>query len=280
MITKKELIGAFKDIDGVSFQIVEKNNGVKKLACRIKVEEPATYAIVYFDDILKQDTTIEQFREWVSRLMVDVENVAIPKFYMAMSKAYVLENVVACLINYEKNKLFLKYIPHRIFLDLAIIPRVMFKKHSDYYSSSIMTKNWCEKEGLDPDEVLDTAIENVSVPQMYDILSIEDLMNSTREFGDTIYTGTNKVRTNGASILLFSDILGAFADKVDHDLWIAGSSIHEIMLLFDDGNPKRGDILRDVLREVNRDRQCVKEEEILSDNLYHFDRKARKLSIA
>lgn len=86
-----------------------------------------------------------------------------------------------------------------------------------------------------------------------------------------------KYVTHGASVMLCEDVLSEAADMLKSDLYILPSSIHEIIVLPVDF---RDDVtgLKDMVNTVNQTQ--VLPEEFLSDSVYFFDRKLKKLSIA
>lgn len=67
------------------------------------------------------------------------------------------------------------------------------------------------------------------------------------------------------------------AEKLGGDFYILPSSIHEILLVPDNGD-KTADDLRDMVREVNATQ--VSPEEKLTDNVYHYDSKEHIFELA
>lgn len=67
------------------------------------------------------------------------------------------------------------------------------------------------------------------------------------------------------------------AEKLGGDFYILPSSIHEILLVPDNGD-KAADDLRDMVREVNATQ--VSPEEKLTDNVYHYDSKEHIFELA
>ena len=53
---------------------------------------------------------------------------------------------------------------------------------------------------------------------------------------DRFYVLSNRSGVNGAACLLYEDVLKNFADGVEKNLIILPSSIHEVLLLPDDGD--------------------------------------------
>ena len=87
---------------------------------------------------------------------------------------------------------------------------------------------------------------------------------------DILYVLTNSSRVNGAACILYDNLLKKFANDVHSDLYILPSSVHEVIIV-----PKKNAFdkseLADMVREVNE--QGVSQDEILSDNVYEYNRK-------
>lgn len=80
---------------------------------------------------------------------------------------------------------------------------------------------------------------------------------------------TNKMKMNGAAAILFTDKLREIADSLDSDLYILPSSVHEIIIIAAD-NAMTVEELKETVCYVNRNE--LRQEEILSDNVYKFCR--------
>lgn len=87
-----------------------------------------------------------------------------------------------------------------------------------------------------------------------------------------------KVRTGGSEIPgIIKDFMDQAAEKIGGDFFILPSSIHEILLVPDDGQ-KGADELKAMVMDVNATQ--VSPEERLSDNVYHYDSKEHIFELA
>ncbi len=93
-----------------------------------------------------------------------------------------------------------------------------------------------------------------------------------------LFVMSNGDYMNGASVILYKDILREFADCMEHNLYILPSSIHEVIILLDDEYAKDPEELARMVRETNR--IVVDREEILSDHVYYYDREKDEIRIA
>ena len=92
----------------------------------------------------------------------------------------------------------------------------------------------------------------------------------------SLYVLTNKIGINGAAVILYDNVLKMIAEELESDLIILPSSIHEVIVIKDDGADP--DILKQIVCEVNL---CeVTAVEVLSGNVYRYSRKENKLTIA
>jgi hypothetical protein len=89
-----------------------------------------------------------------------------------------------------------------------------------------------------------------------------------------MYVLTNYKGINGASCLLYPEILDQIGDKLNADFYILPSSIHELILIIDDGkmNPIS---LREMVCEVNQTQ--VAADEVLSDQVYYYSREKQRI---
>lgn len=96
---------------------------------------------------------------------------------------------------------------------------------------------------------------------------------------ETMYVISNEEKTFGARVLCRKDMLGAFAEKLGGNLYIIPSSVHELILLKDDGAIDAG-YVREMVYSVNHDRNAISREEVLSDSVYYYDRGMGEIRIA
>ena len=91
----------------------------------------------------------------------------------------------------------------------------------------------------------------------------------SEEYRVPLYVLTNKDKMYGASALLYSGQLKILAEKLQSDLLILPSSVHEVLLLEDDREQDYA-FYREMVREVNGSQ--VEPDEVLSENIYRYDR--------
>lgn len=207
----------------------------------------------------------------------------------------VKDRIIFQLINYEKNEEMLKNIPHLRYLDLAIVFRVLVSEEI-FSNATILIHNehirlWesTKEQPITVKELYELALKNTPVLQPYEIRNIVDIIKemyiAAGQDADEIenipesvpmYVLSNGARVQGATSLLYPDILSDFGKAVQKDFYVLPSSTHECILFPAQGD-EDADALRSMVMEVNETE--VAEEEKLSDSVYYFSRESGKLSI-
>lgn len=210
-----------------------------------------------------------------------------------MTREYVLDNVVLQALSRKRNRQMLKVHPHLPYLDLAGIFRVplgAWEKNS--LSTILITNQIAEKLGLTIEDLTEAARRNTikkfgielentrkmalrsllkqpSIPESFEDVQIEE---------PGLYTLTNQIHVNGAALMLIPDILEQLGEKAGMDYYILPSSIHELLIARDDGLVTAR-MLKELIHEGNRTEGIIKSEDVLSDNVYFYSRKAKSLKI-
>src|SRR5574344_1943309 len=182
------------------------------------------------------------------------------------------EKIVFQLINTEQNKTFLEQVPHREFQDLSIVYKVIISADKDAVQSSKITNEFAKRLGMSEEQLFKCAAENTRrlfppvVRSMNDIMremfardgmpqEIADMMIAEIPPEQTMWVISNEKGINGAVSMLYVNEL------------IAVSS--------DMGSPE---MLAQMVVEVNM--QEVSLDERLSNQVYHYDKDLRKLTLA
>lgn len=231
------------------------------------------------------------------------ENISVP-FDLEEIKTFIIYR----LVNFNRNKQLLEGIPHIRFLDLAITFHYLVKNNDDGIGTIRITnehiKNWeIDLESLKElakvntprlfppvsksmnDIILDiinkemetkelvnkriNAMNHNQIQQTFDDRLIMKSRGVDSDKTNTMYVLSNSKGINGASCLIYKDTIKNLADALQADFYILPSSIHEIILVKDNGLlEKEG--LKSMVSDVNRTQ--VPKEEILSDSVYYYSR--------
>lgn len=140
------------------------------------------------------------------------------------------------------------------------------KRKSESNESENKTINLCELMEL-VDFVEENEITKIFEDIFNQIICIEK---------DTMYILTNKSKLFGAGVILYKPILKMIAQKLDDDVYILPSSIHEVILM-----PKRLVTDEKELKQivVDTNENVVAVEEVLSDSVYLYNRDEDEICI-
>ena len=203
------------------------------------------------------------------------------------------EKIVFQLINTEQNKTFLEQVPHREFQDLSIVYKVIISADKDAVQSSKITNEFAKRLGMSEEQLFKCAAENTRrlfppvVRSMNDIMKemfardgmpqeIADMMIAEIPPEQTMWVISNEKGINGAASMLYENELHELAESLESDLYILPSSVHEVIAVSSDmGSPE---MLAQMVVEVNM--QEVSLDERLSNQVYHYDKDLRKLTLA
>ena len=86
----------------------------------------------------------------------------------------------------------------------------------------------------------------------------------------------NERGINGAASMLYEDKLQKLANDMESDLYILPSSIHEVIAV--SANMGEPEELAKLVEEINMSQVAL--EERLSNQVYHYDKDLRKISLA
>lgn len=286
---RMKLMEELKKVLGIGYQLtatdVKKNNGKVLHGIAIVKEGqdggPTVYADSYFKEYSGDENDLEQMATNICMMIAHCfqeDNSGLLENILTYDK--VKDNLRIALCNYEANLEMLSKRPHRHVLDLAVTAFVHIKEVGKLGSGSLQVTNSLLKAwGVSADEMLDTATENtMKFGESYNILDmLEDKMELPKDIDISLYVLTTKDNKHGASMLFNFDLLGEIADKLDSNLFVYPSSIHEVIVYPDQKDKKQRAYQRSMVEEVNR--EAVAPEERLSNSVYYFDRKEREMSI-
>jgi hypothetical protein len=170
------------------------------------------------------------------------------------------QKLIAEVINTKVNEELLLELPYRSLFDLSVIYRIEFSNGSIIVNDALMeTLNTSEPE------LYKLAKENISERYPLFILQVFE----------TFYAVSNKEYLYGANAFLFEEKFEKMAECAHDDIYIIPSSIHE--LLFVRASLFTEEELLEIVRDANR--VAVSTEEFLSNNIYHYSRKTKKLKM-
>ena len=203
------------------------------------------------------------------------------------------DNIIFQLVNTMQNEDMLKNLPHRDFQDLSIIYRWVVGVEQQGLSSVVINNHVAESLGMGEEQLFRAAAENTRrilppvVQSMNEVMrdmfvadgmpkELADLMIGEQEPEMTMWVISNERKVDGAASMLYEDKLHSLAERVGTDLYILPSSVHEVIAVsVEMGEPEE---LARMVAEVNMDQVDLSER--LSNQVYHYDKDLRKITLA
>ena len=203
------------------------------------------------------------------------------------------DNIVFQVINTLQNEDMLRDMPHREFQDLSIIYRWAVKVDENGIQSSAIRNNLAEQLGMNEEQLFKCAVENTrrifppTVKSMNDVIremfisdgmpaEVADMMIGEMPEDKMMWVISNDRGINGAGSMLYEDNLHKLAMKLETDLYIRPSSVHECIAVSTNvGDPYE---LAEMVSEINMGQVAL--EDRLSNQVYHYDKDARRLTLA
>ena len=203
------------------------------------------------------------------------------------------DNIIFQLVNTIQNEDMLKNLPHREFQDLSIIYRWVVRVEQKGLSSVVINHNVAESLGMGEEQLFKAAAENTRrilppvVQSMNEVMrdmfvadgmpeELAGLMIGEQEPEMTMWVISNERKIDGAASMLYEDKLHKLAEGVGTDLYILPSSVHEVIAVsVEMGEPEE---LARMVAEINMDQVDLSER--LSNQVYHYDKDLRKITLA
>ena len=203
------------------------------------------------------------------------------------------DNIVFQVINTMQNEDMLRDMPHRDYQDLSIIYRWVVAVDDRGVQSVTVRDNLAKQLGMTEADLFKSAVENTRrifppvIKSMNDVMremmmsdgmpaEIADMMLEDIPSDRTMWIISNEKGINGAGSMLYEDVLHKLSMQLETDLYLLPSSVHEcIAVSVDMGDPYE---LAEMVNEINMSQVAL--EERLSNQVYHYDKDARRLTLA
>ena len=287
----------------VRIQRMSKNNGVVLHGLSLVKPRENITPTLYLENFLRRYEAGETFADIMREIRMAIQRNRVNEdfdvtIFTDFDKAK--KRIVYKLINVEKNRELLNEVPHMLYMDMAIVFYYLMEKDLiGGYATILVHNSHMRSWSVQVEDLYSYALANTRKLLPPVLLNMEDMMLSIMkgEQPDTagdeslddileninlrddhypMYVLTNRERYYGAITVLYPEILERISEEMGRDLYVIPSSVHEMILIPDLklDNPEN---LIYMIREVNEHE--VKEEEVLSDSLYYYDRNAKELRI-
>ncbi len=194
------------------------------------------------------------------------------------------ETLIPVIVNTADNYNMLENTPHKEFLDLAIVIRMVWKINGRF-GSALVNNALFQTFDMSFEDMLLVAMSNYTKmfpPKLENIF--EKLSGIEQDYPIHLYKEelpmfiiSNDDYYFGASVLIDADYMLSVAEFVKDDYYIIPSSQHELIII-PKGEVTECEYIREMIKQVND--EVVPKSEILSDTLYYYDTSKGRVEIA
>lgn len=278
----------------VSIGQILKNNGLTKDSILIKESQSSISPNIYLEYFYERFCECESLDE-ISEEIISSYYDAIRQKPDNMKNYLNFENyrkkLFFRIVHFKSNEEFLQKVPHIPYLDLAITFHCLVSDHNMEMQFFTVSDLIMEVWKLTIHELYQIALDNTQQLFPAHVDTLEHIMEQIlwKEhsyqsiFQDTEFESelsnlpdkaepqmlvmTNQYGLNGAAVILYPNLLACIAEKLQSNLYLLPSSIHEFLVLPENCNlyPE----LSKMVCEVNEHE--VSKDEILSDHVYFYD---------
>ncbi len=271
----------------VTIQEILKNNnthldGLTILSGQLNIS-PTIYLNYYYQQYQKGKELPDIYQEILTSYKENcpTENIDI-SFFTEYDK--VKDHIVFKLINYERNRELLTRIPHYRFLDLAIVFCCLIEASTEGCATILIHNHHLPFWNIGKEDLYALSMTNTPKLLSYDLRNMSEVLKGLFEDSPfdmacnpvPMYVLSNRNKLNGSGCILYHDLLRSFSHKLESDLYILPSSVHEVLLIpaYEKDSSME---LSEMVREVNATQ--LANEEILSDHVYYYSRETNQLTM-
>ena len=274
------------------------NNGEKRAGISVRkkgeTSSPLVYLSSYYDRFAEDEIPMELiikdiYSIFMTRQFPEISGLELNDFKRLRKR------VTYRLIDRKLNEELLKSVPYVPYCDLAIVFYLLLDRFSNSRMTSLIYKEHLKMWGTDTETLYTLAKENTSGLLPARLRNIMDVLrdiarehlgadNQEKIFEDfpdnsgklPMYVLSNMDGLYGAAAVLYDGVLKDFSEKLEKDLLLLPSSIHEMLLIPYKNEAELSD-LKELVRHINQTEVPAKE--VLSDHVYRYSRETGEFSI-
>lgn len=279
----------------VKLQEIMKNNGVILQGLVILTGKRNLSPTIYLNSFLEAYAAGVPLPVIVSKILeiyrsdMPADNIDM-NFFREFDK--VRSGICYRVVNRSRNRVLLERVPHIDFLDLSICFFYAYQSVVLGFGSILIYNSHMEMWNCSTETLMQLAQDNTQRLYPWEVHRMEDLLAEVlpceEQEVDGILSGEdetgsvpmrvlcNTQRIYGATCMIYKGVLRTLAEETGENLYILPSSVHEILIM-PESEVEDAQYLQDMIREVNATQ--VEPEEILSDNLYYYNRLKNRMEI-
>lgn len=276
----------------VTIQEVTKNNDQKFYAMCIRRPEDRLVPNIYMEDFYQMYQNEKQIEDiLVAIARTYQENIisgeqCLP--FQVDDYESLKDRLYVTVLNRNNNQNYLKNAVCRDIpdTDITAVAHVLYENRKEVgITSFLVHEDMLKVWGITKEVLHEQALENTErlfTPEMINIKDVlfgceEEKTKSRELLPYEQYVLSNEAKINGAAVMLYPNLLQEIGEATKGKFFILPSSIHELILIKDAGEMSAEEIQRMVM-EVNRTQ--VDPQEVLSDEVYSYDYREEKLTMA
>ena len=280
---------------------VIKNNGEERMGVALESQNGAT-PVVYIKEFYEDykdgsslDIVLDEFYETFKHGVEQSEQIG-ATMESLKNVDYVKANVLAKVVSLKDNS----YLTDKIFtadddLGIAYIYYIDVSVGDSGRGSCVFNDEMLDTLNISKEELHKIALENTEKYEGAVLLNMSSviarmigmddketnlLKNKNQNVeGEKMFILTNEERTNGAITMFYKNVIRDVADRLNKDIFIIPSSIHEVIIVPKEDELDDRDRLTNMLRDVNGS-GSVDDNEVLSNDVFEYTRADDVLKIA
>ncbi|WP_310604598.1 DUF5688 family protein [Anaerosporobacter sp.] len=289
----------------VQFHSVIKNNDVEQNGVVLMKEgervSPTVYVNTYYERYLQGESIPKLSKEIVELRIHTVQEHSLEEVADDMSLEKWKDRIVYRVVNRKSNRKRLAEIPFMQFVDLAITFHCVVRNDDNGIGSFIVTRDLMESWNLTvkglyqfagvntpklfPSSIrtMEEVLQELFIEELSPSIITEEVIEDVKqeiaaqaEFVHSMYILSNLNNINGASALLYPNVIENFSNQIQSNIYILPSSIHEVILVPFQEEIDKSQLIQ-MVSEVNETQ--VAAEEVLSSNIYYYDRMCKEIML-
>ncbi len=243
----------------------------------------------YMERMYEQYKECDSFERVMANQAVYLEESMkyLPENVLNLDLAALKDKIVFQVVNTNENQEMISLCPHRDFMDLTIVYRVIVSIDDSGVSGFLITQDIADVEDMSEKLLYDLAKKNTKRLFPFKSERIEETMGRMmRKWGaddkeieesfpnidsvpdkDRVYVVSNEYEFFGANALIYSDVIGKVVKMIGTDCYILPSSVHDLVVLSTE-TFKESDKLVRLVKETNSEHVRVSDR--LSDSVYRY----------
>lgn len=285
MALKTKVANILGESATVTIHTALKNNGYERVGLTISEKHINLSPTIYLEEYFKHfedDDSIDNIANSILHVYHDVRFDHSWQVHTISNFEMIKEKIVYKIIHAPQNETLLKTLPSLPYLDFAVVFYVLFEVDDNGTATIPVTEDLLRLWNTSLKELFHIAAKNTQklLPPVFKPMRIvvEELLehpcDEDLQDDDIMFVLTNPLRSLGAACILYDNVLLHIGNFLKENYYVLPSSIHEVIIIPESQAPDK-ETLNNMIKEINETQVAI--EDVLSDHVYYYDCKAKKL---